>query len=378
MNFLLLLFAVEILTLLGFWIFKKLRILDKPWKDVPKRKSVPTLQGVVLFINFFVLGYLFFPQYFEMSWSNPFLWLFLWGGLIAILSLVDEFGRLLHRSFRLSASVRLFGQVAAALLALFVSGAGILAFQMPWGFLITFGPLSMVVLTVVWYTVFTNAINRFDGVYGLSSGISSIGFLTIFLLLSFVVFPWYPEMSAERMFVLQGVQYVSLLLFLLSTASMFLERKPYGLLRDVGTMFLWFSLAYLSLLGGAKIGTMVVVLALPLFDAVWVFVDRLHRRKKHPMKWDYSHLHYRLMVLGRDRNEVRVFILWWSIFLVVLMLLLGGDRIGKVIIFALMAAIFFGINIYLYWIKWLCCEYVPKEKKIKKKKKKKKNFEINF
>ncbi|MBP7848154.1 hypothetical protein KA013_02945 [Patescibacteria group bacterium] len=53
---------------------------------------------------------------------------------------------------------------------------------------------------------------------------------------------------------------------------------------------------------------MIVVLALPLFDAVRVLIDRLHKQKKNPFKGDYSHLHYRLLALGWNRNEVRIFI----------------------------------------------------------------------
>jgi len=366
MTFLLLLLGVEVLTLIGFTLFKKLKILDKPGKDVPKRKRVPTLQGIVLIINFFVLWITFYPEYFTFTRDNPFLWLFLWWLLIALLSFIDELWRISHKSFTLSPPVRLFWQVAAALLALFISGVGILEFQLPWWYLLQFWLFSILVLTIVWYALFTNAINRFDGVYGLSSGISSIWFLTIFLLLYFVVFPTYPNMFPERLWLLQWVQWVSLILFLLSFVALIMERKPWWLLRDVGTMFLWFSLAYLSLLWWAKIGTMVVVLALPLFDAIWVFIDRLHRRKKHPMKWDYSHLHYRLMALWWNRNEVRVFILGWSVFLVVLMLLLWSDRVGKVIIFILMALIFFGVNYYLYRVKGLECEYKVKTEKQKK------------
>lgn len=66
-------------------------------------------------------------------------------------------------------------------------------------------------------------------------------------------------------------------------------------------------LAYIALLGGAKIGTVIVVLALPLFDAVWVIVDRI-KRQKNPLKGDFTHLHFRLMALGWNRDEVRVFI----------------------------------------------------------------------
>jgi len=54
-------------------------------------------------------------------------------------------------------------------------------------------------------------------------------------------------------------------------------------------------------MGGAKIGTLLVVLSLPIFDAIWVFVNRIFVMKKSPMKKDYTHLHYRLMALGRTR-----------------------------------------------------------------------------
>jgi hypothetical protein len=55
------------------------------------------------------------------------------------------------------------------------------------------------------------------------------------------------------------------------------------------------------------------------------------------------------------------------------MLLLGADRMGKVVIFLLIAIVFFGVNFYLYRVKGLPAEYDPKKmKKIKKGKKSKK------
>jgi UDP-N-acetylmuramyl pentapeptide phosphotransferase/UDP-N-acetylglucosamine-1-phosphate transferase len=79
------------------------------------------------------------------------------------------------------------------------------------------------------------------------------------------------------------------------------EYKPIGLLRDIGIIFYGYALAYLSLLGGAKIGTLLVVLSLPIFDSIRVFVNRIFVMKKSPMKKDYTHLHYRLLALGRNR-----------------------------------------------------------------------------
>jgi UDP-N-acetylmuramyl pentapeptide phosphotransferase/UDP-N-acetylglucosamine-1-phosphate transferase len=66
-----------------------------------------------------------------------------------------------------------------------------------------------------------------------------------------------------------------MILMMASLVYTVVEYKPYGLLRDVGSWFYGFSLAYLALLGGAKIGTVLVVLSLPLFDFIWVIVSRL-------------------------------------------------------------------------------------------------------
>jgi hypothetical protein len=82
--------------------------------------------------------------------------------------------------------------------------------------------------------------------------------------------------------------------------------------------------------------------------------------KKSPMKKDYTHLHYRLLALGRNRWEIRRFVRWWSIFFMVIMLLQDTNRMSKIIIFLLMAIIFFGVNIYLFWVKKLPMEYKVK------------------
>lgn len=149
-----------------------------------------------------------------------------------------------------------------------------------------------------------------------------------------------------------------------------IEFRPTGLMRDVGTMSFGFTLAYLSLLGWAKIGTMIVVLMLPLFDAIWVLFDRMQRRKKNPLKGDFSHLHYRLLALQWTRTEVRVFIWGLSIFLAVMMLLQGTARLQKVLLFVIIACVFFAVNWYLFWVKWLPSEYERKNYLPSKKKKK--------
>jgi hypothetical protein len=111
------------------------------------------------------------------------------------------------------------------------------------------------------------------------------------------VIPSFPELSPDRAAVLQVVTVVGAIMTIVSLLYTVVEYKPDGLLRDVGSWFYGFTLAYLALLGGAKIGTMLVVLSLPLFDFVRVIINRIFVMHKNPLKGDYTHLHHRLLTL---------------------------------------------------------------------------------
>ena len=137
---------------------------------------------------------------------------------------------------------------------------------------------------VIWSILCINAINWFDGIYAQASGVSSVGFLTIFLLIKYVVFGHFTVFTEANLVTLHLVENLSLVLFALSLISTIVEYKPLALLRDVGIMFFGFSLAYLSIAGGAKIGTIVVALSLVIFDAIWVGFYRIFIVKVSPLK----------------------------------------------------------------------------------------------
>ncbi|MBO4203823.1 hypothetical protein J5893_03260 [bacterium] len=103
----------------------------------------------------------------------------------------------------------------------------------------------------LWSTFVINAINRIDGTNAQGNGILTIGFFTIFALIQRVVFPAYTEYTNLETLLL--VRELSLILALISFIYTVIEYKPLALIRDVGTMFLAFGLAYLSVIGGAKI-----------------------------------------------------------------------------------------------------------------------------
>ena len=71
-----------------------------------------------------------------------------------------------------------------------------------------------------------------------------------------------------------------------------------------------FLLAVLSILSGAKLATMIIVLGVPMMDALYVVARRIMAGKS-PMWGDRGHLHHTLLDLGWGKRRVAIF--YWLI-----------------------------------------------------------------
>lgn len=350
MNYLLIVVIAVLCLVVWRFLFKKRWILDKPGVDNKERKKgVPTMLGIFVYLAFFLIVGFVYPSFFQ---SQIFWWLMAWATVIVVFEILDELSYLGRIKFKLNPVVRLWTHILASVVAVYVGWIEMKE-RIVNGHTLLIPKRLFVWLFSVWSIVCINAINWFDWVYAQASGVSSIGFLTIFLLIKFVVLKYYAWISPEHANILDMTQILALILFVISLVSTVIEYKPLWLLRDVGTMFFGFSIAYLSVVGWAKIWTLIVALSLVIFDAIWVWIHRLVVLKINPMKWDYRHLHYRLLRLGWNKGEVRSFVWIFSLVMMILMLIQGTNRTNKIIIFIVMALIFFGVNAYLFWIKKL-------------------------
>jgi len=343
--------AVAVL-LSGVWIFRKMKVMDKPGSDLKNtRQPVPTILGVFVYLGFLAIMGILFPQYY----SQPlFLGLVVWSFPIVLVQLLDELHYIGKIKREISPKIRLVSHVLGALLAIYVGGVGsqeILIGSRKW-----IMPQRAVAVFFVGRSILCiNALNRFDGIYAQASGVSTVGFLTIFLLIKYIVFWYYTGFDIDQTNILIMIQNIAFALFTLSLVSTFIEFKPIALVRDVGIMFFGFSIAYLSVVGGAKIGTLLVALSLVIMDAIRVGARRIFVMKKSPLKWDYTHLHHRLLWLGWTRPEARAFVWIRSTIMMILILMQGINRGNKLIVFVMMAIVFFGVNYYLFVIKKLPC-----------------------
>ena len=330
----------------GLWFFKKLGIVEhKKWAAYYQRIPVPNAQGIWLWLTLVavisILGWNYIGNQHTLIYI----------GSITVLSLIAtiDLFRPIPSWIRLAAQIILFASIV------YYGWVSIDVIRTSTGDL-SLSSWIAIIGSIVWFALCTNAINRFDGIQGQASGVTTIGSFSLLAVVSFIVLPSYTELTPFVRDQLEITKIIALSLGLVSLVYTFIEYKPLGLVRDIGTTIFWFSLAYLALLWGAKVGTLIVTLSIVLFDSLRVIANRLFVLKKNPMKGDYTHLHHRLLANGWSRSETRWFVWIRSGLLSVLMLLQGTNSINKRIIFIMMAALFFWLNIYLFWIKKLPTE----------------------
>ena len=145
-------------------------------------------------------------------------------------------------------------------------------------------------ITVFWITGMINTVNFLDGLDGLAAGVAAIVAGVLFVHMLRV-----------------GQYSVSLLpLALLGSTLGFL---PYNyhpakvFMGSTGAFFLGYAVATLSIVAGARMATVLLVLAIPILDVGWLILVRL-RRSRGVGQADRRHLHYRLLDLGFSQRQV--------------------------------------------------------------------------
>jgi UDP-N-acetylmuramyl pentapeptide phosphotransferase/UDP-N-acetylglucosamine-1-phosphate transferase len=173
-----------------------------------------------------------------------------------------------------------------------------------------------IVITIVWFVSMMNAINWIDGIDGLAPTVTLVASIILFL------HTWFwprsdPQFTISILPLVLGAALVGFLPF-----NWFPARITLG---DAGSNFLGLTIAAISIVGGAKLATALLVLGLPLLDLLWVTVARALRGQPIATG-DKSHLHHRLLARGWGVGRIVGFVGGVSLFFGILSLLLPSKE----------------------------------------------------
>ena len=259
--------------------------LDIPDARKVHTKPIPRLGGLGIFIGF-LLGYMIFGK--NTIQMNS----ILIGSFIIILTgMIDDIKPI-------SAKAKLFGQIMASLV-ITIYGNILLNNVTILGLNIEFGIFAYPI-TILFIVACTNIINLIDGLDGLSSGVSSIFYLSTIIICFFQNRFWELEL------ILALIMLGSTLGFLIHN---FHPAKIFA--GDSGALFMGFIIAILSLLGFkttaiTSIFIPLMILAVPILDTLFAIIRRLvhHQKISSP---DKQHLHHQLLKMNfSHRNTVLI------------------------------------------------------------------------
>lgn len=115
-------------------------------------------------------------------------------------------------------------------------------------------------------------------------------------------------------------------------------------LGEAGSTLAGYGLGVLAILGEAKITVTLLLLGIPIFDALWVIGQRLVKDRQSPFLGDRKHLHFKLLAKGLSSQKT--VLLLWSLCFIFGSLGLVMQDIGRLI--SLIILLIFTI-VLLWW-----------------------------
>ena len=328
---------------------KKLGIVDYPQKNKQPKviHTVPTPRGggIPIFAALVAASLVFLP------FDKPMVGILAGALILVIMGFLDD-------KYNLNPYLRLgVGFIAAA--APILNGIGIAFISNPLGGIINlsqpqlnfslFGAhhsiwIASDLFALIWITFLMNVVNMgAKGVDGQLSGVTVISGLTIAILsLKFSA-----DITQWPVIILAGV-----------TAGAYLGFLPWHIYPQKimpgygGGTLAGYLLAILSILSTTKVGTLLVVLSVPLIDTGYTIVRRVLAGKS-PVWGDAGHLHHKLLKSGLTKSQVAIF--YWIVTMAMGILALNLNTTTKVYTMVGVALVLGGL------ILWLT--YRPKNKR---------------
>ena len=262
-------------------------------------------------------------------------------GLIAGATILCVFG-LLDDKFEFRPGVQFAAQIVASLVAI-ASLIIIERFNNPiTNEQIILDSASLIVaFSLFWLMGMMNTVNWLDGLDGLAAGIAAIFSVVLFLAMIQTTSTQQPQISlAPLPLALLGAT-LGFLPYNFQPARVFMGSS--------GALVLGFALGSLGIIGGAKVATVLLALAVPILDVAWLIVSRL-RQGRSPFAGGRDHLHFRLVDRGLSQRQI-VIGYWIISGLFGALALLIEARIYKLLALGALALVTFGVMVWAARVK---------------------------
>jgi UDP-GlcNAc:undecaprenyl-phosphate GlcNAc-1-phosphate transferase len=328
-------------------LFYKIKVIDNPKKYWKNREPIPYSMWIVIFLSFLVAGF-FTVDYNNLVLLEKYNLILIFWALITWVSFIDDL-------LNVSPKIRLLIQIIIWLIIWITSIKVDYISNVFWGvidlktYFVTIFWLQIYLIpiffTIIWYVFVFNALNWTDWIQWNTSWLSIISFFIIFLLWLKLYYSDFDQLKKDNSIFIISIT-VTLIWILIP--FWYFDIKEKILMWDSWTMFLWFILATLAIISGWKIATVLVVFGIYSVDAIYVLLNRIYNWK-NPLKWDYSHLHHRLLKIWLTNKQVLTLVYILSFFFWFTALFL--DKTWKIVVFIIIIVVVVFINKILENIK---------------------------
>lgn len=275
---------------------RKLKLVDHPSSERKIHSHpIPLLGGVAIFVSISVVIAIVLWQTDLLTvgevTQNHYLGIIVAGFILLVGGYLDD-------KYNLSPGLQLIAPIIAAIVAI-MGGVGIEKITNPFGGALWLESQSYWlfqwpgdVLVFMWLMGMMFTTKLLDGIDGLATGVGSVGAFMVLLLASSVAF-FQPDVVVLSSIILGA--FIGFLVWNIHPAKIFLG--------EGGSLLVGFLLGSLAVISGGKIATLLLVMGIPILDAVWVIGRRIATRKSVTVG-DRHHLHHRLFDLGISQNSV--------------------------------------------------------------------------
>ncbi len=261
-----------------------LRIVDRPRQGELQVHTIPRTGGYAMFAGFLlasVVSLLLMPR-FPTEYTRL-LGVLLGALLILPIALLDDI-------LRLGPLPQFVGQAVVASVPM-VFGVLVDSVANPFGGVALLPDVVIFPITFLWFMGMINTVNFIDTMDGVAAGVAGIAGVIL----------------AVRSIQLEQYSIAVLVLAMAGACAGFLPHNLHParvFMGTSGSMFLGFALAALAILGGAKIATTTMVLAVPILDTALVILQRALRGRSPFQGGDGAHLPHRLLALGLSQRMI--------------------------------------------------------------------------